>query len=149
MPRRSFLDYFSEVQASVISRNVGKGHTLRPTTDGRNKWKGAISGEIFFPKGGKLRINEQVEINPSTDRVNILKYSYSYIGEYKGNSNFFFRYEMDTAAAYHQDGTKRIYHPEFHLHANDHDMRYMTHKTSFTEVLDFILACFYSQKKTG
>jgi hypothetical protein len=147
MPYQSFMNYFYDIQTKIMTNKLVKQENIniRPTVNPSDKWRGGILGEIEFKKGGKLRILEEVEINPTTDQVNVLEYSYGYFGKYKEDQNFFFRYEMDTSRSV-KNGIKRKDHPEFHLHANDKDLRYMTHKTNLDEILGFIEVCFLNKK---
>ncbi len=64
--------------------------------------------------------------------------------------NSFFKTVRDYEASLLQNGEGNVIgtrydHPECHLHANQRDLRFMTHATSFEEVFRFILACFYTE----
>ena len=140
MAYKSIMDHFDKIRARVIASNLADNIDLHPRAREDDKWRGGIFGTITFRNGGELQLKEEARMDRMTKDIDVQKYAYEYTGE----GGFYFRYEMDTEASRNKDGTNRTNHPEFHLHVNSEEPRYMTHKTSFIEVFDFVVACFYS-----
>lgn len=96
---------------------------------------------LQFENGGILQFREDLEIVDG--RIKRPKYSYHFELD-----DYYFRYDRDLDASQITNdngeviGLKRD-HAECHLHVNDKAPRFMTHATSFEEVLYFILVYFY------
>jgi hypothetical protein len=87
-----------------------------------------------------LHFNEKVLVVDG--QIERLKYSYHYERfDTNGDSLFYFRYDRDPQAA------KPVVHEECHLHVNQKEPRFKTHATSFEEVFEFIVACYYHDRK--
>lgn len=132
MPFRNIRDYYNYVTNLVARKNLqSEVHKirLRPYTKSRATIR---ADEITFADGGALRFSETVFIN---DRREVIYEHYSY--QFRHNDDSFFRYDKDSQR-------KQPYiHAECHLHVDAEEPRYITHETSFEEVLEFIWACFY------
>ena len=119
LAQKGFVSESHKIQLSPISK--------------RKRVEGVITADnITFQDGATLRFLESVAIE--NDVVEFLEYSYHF-----ENTERYFRYDKDPKRA------RGLAHPECHLHVSGHnDIRYVTHETNFTEVFDFIIACFYS-----
>lgn len=100
----------------------------------------ARNPNLEFSDGATLGFSEHIEI---LSDGSVIRKSYSYHYESKEN-NFFFRYDKDPKACFDRNNNYRFHHAENHLHVNQKSPRYITHATSFDEVLGFIVACYYS-----
>lgn len=135
MTLTTIADYFVHIRKKPIAHRVENAYTIRLVNHRKSKRIGTIHTKegypLVFTDGATLRFTETIEIIDS--QVHPLRYSYHY-----QRGDYFFRYDKDPDHARYPD------HAECHLHANNEEPRFMTHQTSFEEVFDFIIVCFYT-----
>ncbi|MBC7813859.1 MAG: hypothetical protein H7175_22075 [Burkholderiales bacterium] len=133
MSLRLLRSYHDEIIRLVaIQGLMGEVHRIKyqPQPDSSALIK-SESPHITFSDGAYLRFAELVVAEGRS--IKRLKYSYHYERE-----GYFFRYDKDLERA------RPYCHHETHLHANQENVRFITHETSFEEVFNFIMKCFYA-----
>lgn len=132
---RTITEYYAHVKNKVARSGYSNNwNAIKLKT--KSKTQGTIRAEnLQFIDGAILRFSEKIEIDDN-GVVHCPIYSYHYECLENG-SPFFFRYDCDPLHIV------PISHEEYHLHVNRKEPRFKTHATSFGEVFDFILACFY------
>lgn len=126
---REYHDYLIKLIASNgLHSDV---HRVKYALGTRNKSSISSEPHLTFSDGATLRFIEVVELDDRS--IKRLKYSYHF-----ERNGYFFRYDKDP------DRARPYCHHETHLHANQENVRFITHETSFEEVFKFIMTCFYS-----
>jgi hypothetical protein len=138
MPFRDIGEYHRSVVSKVATSGMDSLllglHQIKLSVDERYKDTGLIFAEqLIFPDNATLRVAERVNVTQIGEVVR-LSYSFQYIRD----NGYYFRYDKDPDAA------NPPHHAESHLHVIQEEPRYITHSTSFDEVFDFIVACFYT-----
>lgn len=135
---RSTQNYLTHLIILVNNSSLVGGEPIQlvPNPTDRRGRGTVFANPLRFKDGATLRFSEAIIIiNGELER---LEYSYKYERE-----DLFFRYDRDPT------GAKSIKHEECHLHvnglldSNKDELRFMTHATSFREVFEFVVACFY------
>jgi hypothetical protein len=132
---RTITEYYAHVRSKVARSGYSNDwNAIKVKTE--SKTKGFIQAVVLrFIDGATLRFFEEIELD---DNGTVHQPGYSYHYEcLENNSLFYFRYDRDPLHIV------PISHEECHLHVNRKEPRFKTHTTSFDEVFDFILACFY------
>jgi len=132
MNYRTLKDYYDSVVYLVaVNGLTSELHRIRFSP--KSPTVGYLRSEplITFADGATLRFHEELQLE--NRQVQRLGYAFHY--ERQG---YFFRYDKDLKRA------KPYCHHETHLHANQENIRFITHETSFEEVFTFIMKCFYS-----
>jgi hypothetical protein len=135
MPFKDVAEYGEYVRNKVARSGFpGEVNKIKLLTLSKNKRQGFVRsvGNLVFPDGATLSFNEEIEIGANT--LSRIRYSFHY-----SKGDYYFRYDKDP------DSVRPFDHALCHLHVMQEAPRYITHDTSFEEVFDFIMACFYQQ----
>jgi len=132
---RTITEYYAHIKGKVARSGYSDDwNAIKVKTE--SKTRGIVQAvALEFTDGATLRFFEEIELD-GNGTVHRLSYSHHYECLEDG-SPFFFRYDRDPLHIV------PISHEEYHLHVNRKEPRFKTHATSFDEVVDFILACFY------
>lgn len=142
MAFRTIQDYYADVVNRVARSRYSTDWSaieVKPTA----RTQGLVRAvSLEFEDGATLSFNEEIQLHQDGS-VHRLHYSYHYEYTDEQGEPCFFRYDRDPDAALDSKGRERPDHAECHLHANKEEPRFKTHATSFGEIFEFILACFY------
>jgi hypothetical protein len=136
---RTITEYYVHVKSKVARSGYSNDwNALKVKAE--SKTQGVVQAVAFqFIDGATLRFFEELELD---DDGIVHQPGYLYHYECLENRNqFFFRYDRDPVHVV------PFSHEEYHLHVNRKEPRFKTHATSFEEVFDFIIACFYEMKQ--
>ncbi len=129
---------FWEYQSGILSNLVRNGKLINNIRSLKFQPEGADRGVIrsvtplAFKDGSVLTVLEIIRIREDT----VTRTEYSY--EYRRPDGYYFRYDRDTKHY------KPVIHELCHLHVCKAFPRLPTHDTNLEEILNFVIACFYS-----